>query len=174
MEYLPILYIILAIGGSLIKLINKNKEKTKEQSIFPELNNQPKGFSQPASLARKKSSVSLDPYSLKGDLFDDFDPYQDVVVDQEELFVTENKQEKIDDEIPEIMETTNSEYPKKSDLISVVERFPEEDYYDRVINRKNFHLNLRTENLIQGIILSEVLGPPRAKRRYTPITNQNR
>ncbi len=61
-----------------------------------------------------------------------------------------------------------------SSLVSVVERKKEQDIYDIKTVKGSIQPDINRDTLIQGIIMAEILQPPRARRPYRPIYLQDK
>lgn len=61
---------------------------------------------------------------------------------------------------------------KSTSLVSVVERNKEVDIYDVKPVKGSIQPKMNRNTLLQGVIMAEILQPPRAKRPYKPIYQQ--
>ncbi|AZR73161.1 hypothetical protein BBF96_07045 [Anoxybacter fermentans] len=135
-----LIYILIVIGSTIISRL-KNMEKE----------------------SRRHNPLSRTDFDLAKEQMNPPISIESVLDKKEELVNTANSIE-TDSETEKVIEVWK-------DYDGVEERIIEIDVYDQKPVRRelNLMLEMTPENLLQGIIMAEILKPPRARRPYRPV-----
>lgn len=163
MEFSPFLiFLIISIISSIFNVIKKSQEKGTRRDSLPEIKPLPKKIDQ--------DLFDWDDFSM----FEQEEELTEPQIssrDQELTRLTTNLNKVVDalgnDEEPD---SELKSVKKGSDrLVQVVERIKEIDVYDQdLASRSQMIPQMTRENIIQGVIMAEILRPPRARRPYRP------
>ncbi len=152
MKISPILiFIVISIVGNIIKSSKKNKGNAR-RDVLPGMNSLPK---------------ALD--SVKDIINDVLNPEDDLnkELDINITDIKTNETEVISRLEVEVKKEKSKEKSKVQ--TTIVERIKEVDVYDQKAKKKGIDLEMTPENVIHGVIMAEILQPPRAKRPYRPL-----
>ncbi len=160
-----VIFLIISIVSSIFNSSKKGKKNTRKD-VLPGMNPLPQKLDTDARTLAKP--IPAKPNVIKN-LLDELD------IDLSDF--TEQKNEEILNE-PEVIakvavEVTEENTLKKGRLkrlkTSVVERIKEVDVYDQKAKKAGMDLEMTPENLIHGVVMAEILQPPRARRPYRPL-----